>query len=578
MKKGLFAPSLPAFLAAVFLAYSCSLGRWESSELSGARIVEEDIVVGAGQTLTIPAGSSLRFGTNAGILVLDGGALVVQGTAEAPVTLSPASSSWLGMRAAGPGSSLSIEHAVIIGSSTQAFDGASLVIINSELHSYFTAVPAIVDTTNAASAVVRGCYVHDYYEMHFFSTPATVRDCLLERMTGDGIDFDNSPPETAVIGCTIRSSTVRNVDAIDFGIIPYMDRPASSGTVRDCLIHDITDKGVSAGEGCLSVTVSNTLIYNVGIGVSSKDGSNVLIDGLTIAECNYGLNCYEERAGMGGGRLAISNSLLWKNLVPARSFDGSALSFDRVASDASVPGHPELLPVLDSDIVDDSYAITPSSSLMTAAADGGAIGVRGAQGTLLYAAVPAMTTPVFFSVMGESGGVGEPCAAIINEFLEDVPDIALHTGDIVADGSSAEQWDAFDSAIVPLAKVSAFFPCPSDSDLLDAGFLARFGLGSSYYAIRKKNAVILMLDSSLPIGSGSPQYGWLQSELSSAASDDDVAFRFVVVHLPVVTAGTAAHPDPALDFASVSGQVGNPIADLQGLFELYGVDVVFQTI
>jgi len=69
-------------------------------------------------------------------------------------------------------------------------------------------------------------------------------------------------------------------DAIDFS--------TSQITIDQCIIKNISDKGISGGEGS-TLKVSNTSIIDCNIGVASKDLSHVELSNTTIENCSYGL-------------------------------------------------------------------------------------------------------------------------------------------------------------------------------------------------------------------------------------------------------------------------------------------------
>jgi parallel beta-helix repeat protein len=90
----------------------------------------------------------------------------------------------------------------------------------------------------------------------------------------------------------------------------------SVGRVENCLVYNLSDKGVSVGEGCRNVVVKGSVFYNCGAGVAVKDSSVAEIINNTIVGCTYGIECVEKNAGLGGGHATGHNNILWSNGSP----------------------------------------------------------------------------------------------------------------------------------------------------------------------------------------------------------------------------------------------------------------------
>jgi hypothetical protein len=109
---------------------------------------------------------------------------------------------------------------------------------------------------------------------------------------------------------TIRYGRGTNIDAIDFGEVDFQP-PGSIGKVEQCLIYDISDKGVSVGEGAQFVEVTGTLIYRCGGGVAVKDNAHAQIHQNTFYACDYAIECVEKNAGLGGGKAEVFDNIIW---------------------------------------------------------------------------------------------------------------------------------------------------------------------------------------------------------------------------------------------------------------------------
>ena len=224
--------------------------------LSGIINVTQDIILTDSATLNVAAGSTLLMSEGVSI---KGGAnchIIIQGTSSNKVIVKNAvpNTYWGQLIVSGKSASMEIYFADIMCGQTLAMDSSTLIIEDSHLHDYLK-LPTknIVYTGNASSFHMNRCHVSNYWQLNHYKTPILVENSLFEYIHEDGIDMDNSP--SAIIrNCTFRNGLcqrgrIHSVDAIDFGKFD-LDGIGSSGEVRNCLFYNITDKGVSAGEGC----------------------------------------------------------------------------------------------------------------------------------------------------------------------------------------------------------------------------------------------------------------------------------------------------------------------------------------
>jgi hypothetical protein len=283
---------------------------WDSS--TGIIHVTNNLVVPVGGTLSIGQGTVLLFQTGASILATNA-SITVSGVATNPVYFLPADGTtvWGGLVAVGTNGNLRMQHAESIAGHVEVLEGATGLVEDCYLHDYLVSSPPIVHALRAASLTLRRNHVQHYYEHLIQLTPVVMEDCLVENITGDGIDFDGAPPGSAIRRCTIRHGDVFNVDGLDMG--NFTDGTPSRGVViEDCLIYDFTfDKGVSIGEAAQNITVRNCVIYGVQSGVAVKDSSVAIIHNNTIVDSEYGLHLYEKIAGQGGGHATAYNNIIW---------------------------------------------------------------------------------------------------------------------------------------------------------------------------------------------------------------------------------------------------------------------------
>ena len=283
---------------------------WDSS--MGIIHVTNSVTLPAGGTLSIAPGAVLLFQTGASLLATNA-SVTVSGTAVGPVYFLPADGTtvWGGLVALGTNASLTMRHAETIAGHVEVLNGATGLVEDCYLHDYLVSSPAIVHALRAASLTLRRNHVQRYYEHLIQLTPVLIEDCLVENITGDGIDFDGAPPGSVIRRCTVRHGDITNVDGLDLG--NFTDGTPSRGVViEDCLIYDFTfDKGVSIGEAAQDIRVRNCEIYQVQSGIAVKDSSVATIYNNTIVDSTYGLNLYEKNAGQGGGHATAYNNIIW---------------------------------------------------------------------------------------------------------------------------------------------------------------------------------------------------------------------------------------------------------------------------
>ncbi len=571
-----------------------SLASKSAIATSGDIYLTENLELRPGEDLELAAGTKITALGNFKITAADGASVRIEGTADNPVVCEREGGGvWGGITVAG-GGSLEVRHATVVGAPLVAINGATLIVEDSSLSDYTIAIPAIVFADNAAKATLSRVHVSNYYEIHFVRTPTTIEDCLLEGMIGDGIDFDNSPEGSLIRGCTIRNSSIWNVDGIDFGVAFYPTGESSVGTVEDCLIYDITDKGISVGEGASRVDIKNCLIHHVGIGISAKDNSKVFAQGVTLADSNFGINCYEERGGAGGGSFTGTDMVVLGNLIQVQATDNSsvALGYSGVQARSASMDTTNVVEYINdpngqfTNRVARDYTLKSTGSLATlVTATGLSVpGYSGAVGATASSvgATDFSPTPVKAAVYGDSRDGSVYHEKIVSRLTTvESPDLVIHTGDMVSSGTDPAQWQLFDDITAPLRKIAPIFPVPGNHEGEAILYYDHFDLplndsgNEKWYAVNKENTLFIMLNSNiLARASGDAeriaQLAWLESTLAaSALSGSGIEFRFVSLHYPLYTAGSASHPDPLVEF---------PIRDTLALIledPRWQVDMVF---
>jgi hypothetical protein len=146
-----------------------------------------------------------------------------------------------------------------------------------------------------------------------------------------------------------------------------------------------------------------------------------------------------------------------------------------------------------------------------------------------------------FVVYGGTSGDAAIHRALVAQMVKLRPDLAVHTGELVADGRSASDWDAFDEITKPLRSL-----CPLRSCRGTGGGGQRFGAlfplpkgaqgTDSYYSFDLKGVHFVLLDTTGAVRQGDAQTQWLTEDLAAAGAKPIV----VVFHRPMVTVGKGA--------------------------------------
>ena len=123
-----------------------------------------------------------------------------------------------------------------------------------------------------------------------------VANCNFSNTYADGFDADF---------CT---GTLVNSDFDDIGN-DCIDFSGSQVEVSVCCIQNSGDKGVSAGENS-TLTVSDCIISGTNIAIASKDNSSVIVDNISIFDCNYAYAAYCKKAEFGPSSVTVNSVMM----------------------------------------------------------------------------------------------------------------------------------------------------------------------------------------------------------------------------------------------------------------------------
>ena len=305
-------------------------------------IVDENVMIPAGVTLTIEAGSDVLFGRKRYLTVE--GRILARGTKENPVRLRAYSGSeddkWAGLFITDVRQPSTFRHVVF----ENSFYGSRLV---------------------HAAAIWTACVFQNVREVcSAFKSETVFRNCLVEykNYPGQGnINVFKFQKGVALMeGCTIYSpDSDYKVDGIDAdylekavfrgnrmygGICPGADAIDVGQGSRNILIEDniitgFVDKGVSVGEGA-DVVINNNIIARCAMGIGVKDSGRVTATRSTFYENDYAVKCYEKVPGLGGGDADIDGCIIaGSRVAPFEVDEKSTVQFARTLCDQQqLPG------------------------------------------------------------------------------------------------------------------------------------------------------------------------------------------------------------------------------------------------
>lgn len=277
-------------------------------------VLSESVEIESGVELKIENGVRLKMEENSILIVK--GRLVINGTAEYPVEISPNESTestfWKTIFFDNASDTCFLNH-VILSGATKGDDPVSqpgaisalnsnLVIDNIEIknveYGIFIQEGSVSLTNSKLSAygicdyinVKRGKALVDNNYFFGNKSPDT-----------DAIDYDGVM-NGKILNNRIFNFRGSNSDGIDIG------ESCNGVEISGNRIFHSTDKGISVGQKS-TVQISYNLIVGCNLGVAIKDSSNALIDKNTFYFNNFSVVCFEKNHRNGGGTAQISNCL-----------------------------------------------------------------------------------------------------------------------------------------------------------------------------------------------------------------------------------------------------------------------------
>ncbi|MDC1349500.1 lamin tail domain-containing protein [Akkermansiaceae bacterium] len=310
-------------------------------------VVEQDLIIPTGVTLTVAPGVTLEVARHQDIRVM--GTLVVNGEEGREITIQGRfGDTWGGLSFENPTTTSALSHLVI----RDATRGNDPVIYPSAI----SGLNATLDLEFLDIGASRG-------PLFFRGGSLSLRDSTIDiPITGDAINVKQGAAET--IRCTFTGNGAPDTDAIDYdGVI--------NGVIRDCRIYNFrgfnsdgidtgeqcvnvllegnvlffnSDKGVSVGQGSTVVMRKNLIVGSLqGVGVKD-DGSSILIDQNTFVDCAEAVAVFEKNFGSGGGSAEITNCIFsgCNEPVTVDQFSNATISYS-LSNTLTLPGATNLV-------------------------------------------------------------------------------------------------------------------------------------------------------------------------------------------------------------------------------------------
>lgn len=262
-------------------------------------------------------------------------------------------------------------------------------------------------------------------------------------------------------------------------------------------------------------------------------------------------------------------SLLWETTHPTSSliefgkatFDTGKAILDQQVSDGSLKQMHEL--TLESLEPESNYFYRVTS-------------VTGAGDTLRTEVLPFKTavleeTTFAFTIFSDSQNNPEVWGKITAHALEERPNFAIHSGDLVGLGYRKSEWVAefFEPSYHFMKQIPIFSTLGNHEH--DAAFYYQYMKNPDpehFYSFKYGNAEFFMIDTDQYQAPGTPLYRWLERALATSKA----TWKFVVQHHPPYSSEENDYGDTNFELSTYGDEEAKLLVPL---FEKYGVDIVF---
>jgi len=309
-------------------------------------VIDDNVMIPAGVTLTIEAGSEIFIGRKNYITV--NGRILAKGDADNPVHLRAYSSAdtdkWAGMLLINTSTPSDFRHVEF----ENSYYGTRLVHAAGTWTSCSFRNVREVCSAFKSETVFSSCLI-DYKDypghaninvLKFQKGTVLVEDCTIycpdTNYKCDGIDADYI--EKGIFrGNRLYGGISPNTDAIDIG------DGSRNILIESNIITDFVDKGISVGEGSEAM-IDNNIITRCAIGIGVTNSAHAKVSRTTFYGNDYAIKCYERDPGQGGGHAVANNCILAANQIAPFLIDkSSSISFTSTLCDQQLlPGNENL--------------------------------------------------------------------------------------------------------------------------------------------------------------------------------------------------------------------------------------------
>jgi Calcineurin-like phosphoesterase/Purple acid Phosphatase, N-terminal domain len=181
------------------------------------------------------------------------------------------------------------------------------------------------------------------------------------------------------------------------------------------------------------------------------------------------------------------------------------------------------------------------------------------------------TTPFAFAVVGDSRTYPDRWKRICQRVWGERPNLVLHVGDVVTNGTVKEQWSSewLKPAEELMRRVTMYVAIGNHERNAHWYYdYVSYPKPENYYSFDYGNAHFAMVDSNQPLAPGSDQYRWLDADLGRSRA----RWKFVAHHHPPYSSDADDYGD-AYQGPSTLGEVD--MRQVVPLYEKHKVDMVF---
>lgn len=179
--------------------------------------------------------------------------------------------------------------------------------------------------------------------------------------------------------------------------------------------------------------------------------------------------------------------------------------------------------------------------------------------------------PVNFVVYGDDRSDPDGHQAVVRAMMAASADFLVNTGDLVADGASAGDWQSFFAIEAPILREKALFVAIGNHELYEdragANFIKYFGFPATpaprLYGTARWGPVRLFFLNAQHDWSGGEERQWLEQELARADHEAGLVWRIAVTHHGAWSSGPHG---PSANLVS---------AHVPELLAAHGVDLLF---